>query len=126
MKKYKITIILLSSISMLSIGGWYTFTEYELRKSELEYLEYSEKPMGMIGFWSEAEIPISIRLTFNDGQTRWVPISSGGGFAGSFDAGKIKIERVYEEEVMATFDLILENDTEVNFNVFEDRFEPRY
>jgi hypothetical protein len=126
MKKISIALISVITLSVLGIGGWFTYTKYELRKAELEYMEYSQKPSGMISFWSKAEIPISLKLTMGDGQIRWVPLSSGGGFAGSFDAGNIRIERIYEEEVLASFELALDNDAEADFNVYENSFEPRY
>lgn len=125
MNKLKIILISIITLCILVIGGWFTYTKYEIRKAELEYLAYSEIPRGTISFWNKAEIPISIKLTMEDGQYRWIPLGAGGGFSGSLEAGNIKIERIYEENILASFDLVLENDGRAEFYVYENSFEPR-
>ena len=118
-------ILLIIALIVTGFAAWFTYTRYQLRNAEIAYLEELKNPTGMIGFWSKSHKPVLIKITNKKGEYQWVPLSPGAGVVGTFDAGNIKIERVFDEKVIDSFDITLGIYAKVDFNVFDDRFEPK-
>lgn len=112
-------------IAVLGILFWFTYTKYQLRKFEIFMAEELLKEKAYIGFWSQSEKPVMIKITSGSGSFRWVALQPGAGFSGPFDAGKTKIERIRNENVISTFIVTLGKDTRVDFDVYENKFEPK-
>ena len=120
--KIKITLLIIAVI-VTCIAAWFTYTKYQLRNAEIALLEELKNPTGMIVFWSKSNKPILIKITNKKGEYVWVPLSPKSTIVRTFDAGDIKIERVFDEKVIDSFNLTLGIDAKVDFNVFDDRFE---
>ena len=115
----------IASIIVLVIVGYFIVTQYQLREYELEFMEELSKPRANLGFWNKTGKNLSIKLTYENGEIRWVSLTPGGGQFGSFDVGNILVEKKSGDTAVVIDKLILEKEANITFNVYEDRFEPR-
>ena len=113
------------AVAAFGVAAWFLYQNYQLTLAERELMEHMQKPVANVSFWNQTEMPITVRVTSEDGGVKWVPLSPGGGYSGPVSAGNTLIERVYEDRAVATYQIGLGDDASVAFDVFENRFEPR-
>ena len=121
----KTIIISFTILLTILIGGYFVVTSIQIRQSELELLDYLNKPEANIGLWNKTNKKLHLKLTNENGQLRWFNLDPGGGSAGSYDIGKVKIERVDNEKSLYSINLELHKGADIDFNVYDDKIEPR-
>jgi len=119
-------LISLALLITVGVGGYFVVTGIQLRQSELEVQEYfKNNPKARIGLWNKSNKRISLKLTNENGQLRWFHLDPSGGSIASYDIGNVRIERIFSENSLYSVNLELQKGAEINFNVYEDRIEPR-
>ncbi len=126
MNKSKILIIV-ALIIVAVVGGYFVVTGIQLRHAKLQALEdlRNPKPRAHLGFWNKSGKEILIKVTFENGDLRWFPLSPRGGSYGSYDIGKIRIERISGKKSLYAINVTLNDGADAQFNVYEHKIEPK-
>lgn len=125
MKKAFTIAIAVLALAILLGGGWFAYMRYQLLVLQKQAIEEMEKPRGMLGFWNQSDQHLSVKITFENGDIRWAPLSAGGGHFGSYSTGKLLIQRTFDDEPVVSMNIVLEHGGRADFDVYEDRFELR-
>lgn len=117
-------LIIAALVIIVVVGGYFVITGIQLRQAEFEMLEELRKPKAHLGFWNKSDKQLLIKITYETGDIRWLPLTPGGGSYGSYDIGKVRIERILDEKNLAAISVSFNKGADVQFDVYEDKIVP--